>query len=146
MKIILQKQHNNSFNAMYDSDFEVIEKLPKYTPLECTIKEKPRSYPQLKLYWAVIKFTLHNLPEMYEHIFKSKEDLHCFIKHELGYRTSYFDIRGKVHYNLKSISFDTMKQSDFNEFMEKMFDLIILKYFFPEMDKETIIDGLIDFM
>jgi hypothetical protein len=102
------------------------ELLPPYEGQSFTAKltsSRPRSLTQLALWWVVCGFIAENY-----HDDLTKEDVDQIIRIAIGH-CHVFELADGVYVRRpKSISFNAMKQDEFNAFMEAGFDAMARKF------------------
>ncbi len=72
----------------------------------------PRSLKQLALYWVFCKKVAENTK------FPTSKDVDEYVKLRCQYVDTFYNQQGQSKYRTKSISFEAMKQPDFNVFMD----------------------------
>jgi len=136
MKIILVKQLNNTLKCAYNSDYEKLKKLKSGEEYECDIK-KPRNYKFHRKFFALIKLVFEN-QERYQDMERLRKDLII----ESGFYKEWVDLHGAICREAKSISFSSMKETEFEQLYDKVLDVIV-KYF--KFEKEEILQNLEEF-
>lgn len=133
MKISLVKTLSGVFKLAFDSDFENAKKIPVNEPFEIEYK-KVRNYKFHKKFFALINMVYQN-QERYNNIDELREHLTI----ASGYFNISYDLDGVEQKKVKSISFASMDEIEFNEFYNAVIDTII-KYF--HFDRQDIIDNI----
>lgn len=133
MKISLVKTLSGVFKLAFDSDFENAKKIPINEPFEIEYKKR-RNYKFHKKFFALINMVYQN-QERYNNIDELREHLTI----ASGYFNVSYDLDGVEQKKVKSISFASMDEIEFNEFYNAVIDTII-KYF--HFDKQDIIDNI----
>ena len=144
MEIYLIKTDKGHFLPAYESDKEGADKIKPGEMVRCKVT-RPRNIGHHRKLWALLKLTLHNLPETLEEHFKSEEDLLDEIKLQVGLREKRITLGGKVYYKPGSINFLSMNQTEFEEFYSKSVD-VILKWVLRGVDRPELESQLLDFM
>lgn len=86
---------------------------------------KARSYPQLKLYFAMIKMIVDNFDGAAP---VSKNAMDQFIRIETGHCDAVKFADGSYRFFARSIAFDKMEADKFNTFLDRAFDVVALKF------------------
>ena len=129
MKLFVFKQDGKLIPCTSE-DKEKVDKLPVGEPFQIKYVEI-RNVRFLRKYWALVNIILQNIPETVEenlmknHQFriKTKDDVHFYIKIKNGFiEKKYIGKDGNIAWVPKSISFDKMSESDFEEFFSKAID------------------------
>ena len=129
MKFFAYKQ-NGKLIPSSQSDKEKVDKLPSGEPFEIEYK-RMRNPAFNRKYWALVGIILDNLPEsvennlMQNHQFriKTKEDVHFYIKIKNGFiEKKYIGKDGNIAWVPKSIAFDKISETEFEEFFSKAVD------------------------
>lgn len=136
MKLYAEINLQNKIVPLYDSDYEVLKKLRKNTPLAFEIKQE-RNYKFLKKFFALLNLVYEN-QEMYTDI----EDLRSDLTIEAGYYVLRYNIHGEEIKKAKSISFAKMEEAEFSELYNKIIDVIV-KYF--NFDRQDIMEHIEQF-
>jgi hypothetical protein len=123
MKLLLQNT-NLGLIPVYDSDYQEKKKLKIGEVYEATIILQ-RNYEFLKKFMALIKLCFENLPEHYSAIYKDFNSLRYAITVESGYWEEKILLSGEVQKVAKSISFEKMDNSEFQDLYNKAIDVVI---------------------
>lgn len=133
MKITLIKSLNGSLKPAYDSDYELVKKIPLNEPIIFEWS-KPRNYLFHKKFFALINLVYQN-QEVYNNIEHLRKDLTI--------SAGYYDLRhnfdGVEIVEAKSISFAKMDELEFSEFYSKILDVVVK---WLNIDKQNIIDEI----
>lgn len=133
MKITLIKSLNGSLKPAYDSDYELVKKIPLNEPIIFEWS-KPRNYLFHKKFFALINLVYQN-QEVYNNIEHLRKDLTI--------SAGYYDLRhnfdGVEIVEAKSISFAKMDENEFSEFYSKILDVVVK---WLNIDKQNIIDEI----
>ena len=86
---------------------------------------KGRSYPQLKLYFAMIKMLVDNFDGEQN---VSKNAIDQFIRIETGHADAVKFADGTYRFFARSIAFNKMEPEAFNKFLDKAFDVVAMKF------------------
>lgn len=98
---------------------------------------------ELRRYWALMGLCLDNceridMPYGGVMLVKSKEDIHEAVKLCAGYCTTIFDAQGKPVFQIpKSISFEEMEQSEWEQYWPKAVD-VVLQRILPGVTSEAV--------
>jgi len=95
----------------------------------------PRSLPQLKLYWALVKIAYDN-----NDVLTSKEETSDCIKMACGLvEVQHIKFKGEWFKRKKplSIAFESMEQGEFNEFFDRAMSYVC-EELVPGLDPETL--------
>jgi|TARA_X000001388_G_scaffold25071_2_gene17491 hypothetical protein len=130
VKIILKKKEL-SLHPSDDASLEALRRLADGYVV-CELKQ-PRNLKHHRLFYALMRKVFEN-QERYENL----ESMITAIKIGIGHADEYPMKDGNVCYVPKSISFENMKQPEFNEFFDRAVNLII-KTIIPDMDKESLL-------
>jgi len=149
MKLALVKTEHGLLPA-YDSDKEYYDKIGLGELREYETK-KNRILGHHRKFFALLRLTLHNIPEEREKeafdvgfSFKTEEDVLYYLKLKLGlYKERMLLKSGRIAVEVDSISFSRMKQDEFQDFYSKSIDVIINLL---GAEKEFIEKELINFM
>lgn len=100
-------------------DGELIEAFPAGKALRVAVTP-PRSVPQLRLYWSMLRLVADNLDSAV-----TTEALHNWIKMRCGIAAAIPLRNGETDYVPGSIAFDKMDQDQFQAFMDRALDLVL---------------------
>lgn len=142
-KVYLVKTLNGLMPAQ-DSDKEALRNLKLNETYLAEIKQ-PRNIKFHQKYWALVNLVYSNLPEDFciettdgqKDYIKSADNLHWHIKCQCGILERKITLGGKINYEVGSIAFHKMDESEFAEFYSKALDVII-KYFLIGTEKEEL--------
>lgn len=98
-------------------DSEDVMRLPAGKPLKVKATQ-PRSLPQHRLYWALLRLVCDNLDQPVD-----DKSLHKWVKLRLGYSVAIPAKSGHVYVD-GSIAFDEMSQAEFRVYFDQAVDLI----------------------
>lgn len=134
----------NGLVPKYNSDYDAKAKLIIGTDVLCTVSN-PRNYEFHKKFWALLRLTVENLPEIVQkmHNIHCAEDMLDALCLELGYYKTVWH-GGKPLFQRKSISFAEMDNDAFEIFYDRCIDLILDKYL-RGTDKQDLLDNIADF-
>lgn len=94
---------------------------------------KPREQTSLSRYWVLVRIVYENSEQ-----FKSKEQVHDFLKRRAGYVTEIVSkSTGEVYEVANSISFDTLDEAEFLEVWRKVVD-VVCKDILPGIDENML--------
>lgn len=96
--------------------------------------KQPRNIKHLRLYWALVGIVWENIDG---DRYPTTDDLHAAIKISAGLRTRIELPDGTVGFIPGSIAFDKMEQVEFDQFFNKVCDLVA-KYFLPGVSSEAL--------
>jgi len=94
-----------------------------------------RNLLHLRKYWTLVNLVLENLPESMSENIKTKDQLHQEFKVQTGHIEKRMSIGGHEYFAPKSISFEKMSQSDFDEYYEAVL-AFVYRHILPNVDKE----------
>lgn len=131
MKIALVKTENG-FVPAFDSDYELAKKIGLGETREFETK-KNRNLKHHRKFFALMRLALELLPEskneeasIYKFSFKTENDVLVYVKMKLGlYKQLMITKSGNTVLIPDSISFTAMKQDEFEDFYNKVVDVII---------------------
>jgi hypothetical protein len=87
---------------------------------ECTVEiHVPRNAPQLRMFFALCEILADNDPKC-----PTKDIAKQNLLWALNYVDLWIDRGEKAHVQVKSISFESMKQEEFNQFFQRALELI----------------------
>lgn len=133
MKLYLTKQGNGSFMPSYGSDHEAAKKIKTGNTVECEIKQS-RNILFHRKYFALLNLVYEN-QEVYQNL--------DHLRHDLTLEAGFYDVRYNIHgeeiKQVKSISFASMSEFEFNELYSKTLDVIV-KYF--KFEREEIEENI----
>lgn len=144
MKINLVKHQGKLVPAMAEDQDKMKKAFVEGEAVEVKIK-KFRNYQFHKKYFSLISLVFENLEEGFfiecqngEKLFITDvNDLHYHVKMLTGLFERKMNMRGNFDILVKSISFEKMDNLEFQEFYEKVYD-VLTKYFAPYLgDKQT---------
>lgn len=98
----------------------------QYVKVKITKSRNPHFHNK---YWALIN-ELDSIEAIHEH-FKSQNDIHSRLKIDAGHcTTTKIEAEGMIvyHHIPKSINFDAMDETEFNEFYQKAINVILQKW------------------
>jgi len=134
------------YTPFYESDIETSRGLSLGQKVAGSVAEKKlRNIAFHKKYWALIRFTYHQMPEMLEDRIKSEYELHQEIKMQVGLREKRVSLSGREYYIPGSIAFDKMDEDSFSEFYQKAVD-VVCKWVLPGNTPEEVERELMEFM
>lgn len=119
----------NGLKPANETDRVSLGKVKYNDVLRCTTIDQ-RNYMFHRKFFAMLKLAFMNMPEKYGRNFPTMDALRSFLIISAGWNDSYLDLQGNVQYQAKSVSFDKMKQSEFEELYSAVID-VILQYFIP---------------
>lgn len=125
VKFLVQK-HMNSLRPVDRGGEDAMSKLPLGKTLYVEIRQ-PRNVEFHRKFFALMNLVYENMDE---ERYPSLDDFVGAIKIAAGHRTRIEMPNGDVGFMPKSISFAKMKQDEFNQFYDKVCDLIA-KHFLP---------------
>ena len=110
---MLMRRAKASLIPVSGYDDELLAEIPEGELVEITIKRK-RSWPQLKLYWALLNNVVKNYPCDYP----TADKLHNAVKMALGYTSELIGMDGKTYLMPDSVAFNKMTQADFKLYLD----------------------------
>lgn len=120
MKTVLLQRRGRILTPFSVEDLEAIAGFVECEPLTARISgvKKPRSYQQLKLYWACCQVVADNLEG------KTKEDIDFETKVALHHVRAFRVVNGVVHVEVDSISYDRMKHLEACNYFDRAFPVL----------------------
>lgn len=143
-EIWVTKHVSGMLIPLYDSGHEYAAKMPVGETYRVQIT-KPRNAAFHRKYFALLKLTLDNLPEEYVEHYPTLDNLLDEVKLQLGHYELRQTLGGKPFYKLRSISFASMDQDEFEDFYSRTLDVLI-RYFLKGLTTEEIEQEIINFM
>ena len=134
MKLYAELNLQNKIVPLYDTDYEVLKKIKKNTPLLFEVKQE-RNYKFLKKFFALVNLCFSNQETFnnIEHL--RKELIICAGHYEL-----IFDLEsGTQKKEALSISFASMDETAFNTLYNDVLNVICDKFLF---DKEDVLNNV----
>ena len=126
MSRFLVAKHLNSLRPVDEAGEAALRKIGQGEMMMLEIK-RPRNIKHHRLYWALVTLVWQNMDgERYP----TAEDLHAALKIAAGLRTRIVLPDGTVGFIPGSIAFHKMDQDAFNEFYERICDLVA-RHFLP---------------
>ena len=127
-------------------DKDKIAKMPSGSPFE--IEWKRQRNPKFhRKFWALMQFAWEHKPEWMDSNFPTSKNVPDEFRREIvkraGYYVEYTNFKGVKEFNAKSIAFDKMDESEFEELYSACIDVII-KYM--EIPDEVFRAELMEFM
>lgn len=142
MEVFLKKS-NFGFVVEYGNDYDEVKKIPEGAEVKAIIT-RPRNIGHHRKFFALLRLVAENLPEELD-IFQNQKLLLNEIKFQLGHFEMFKSIDGNPYYEVKSISFGSMDQTEFNEFYSRTID-VILKYFLKGSERDDLIKEVIEYL
>ena len=137
---------NQIYVPRYGSDLEVSKKLSRGQEVIGSIADGDlRNAKFHRKYWALIRFAFHNLPEKYEELIKSEDDLRQEILMQIGAREKRVSMSGREYFVPKSMKFDKMGATEFEDVYKKTFDFVC-QYILPGVSDKDVEEQLLGFM
>lgn len=116
---MLMRRAKASLIPVSGYDDELLAAIPEGNLVEVTVRRK-RSWPQLKLYWALLNNVVKNYPCGYP----NSDKLHDAIKMALGYTSELIGLDGVVYIIPDSIAINKMDQADFQLYFDNAIVLL----------------------
>ena len=143
MKSLLVKREDGLFSPAYPQDYENLKKIASGSLV--TIDDKDvRNIMHHRKFFALLNLVVHHLPENLSERLLNVD----FLLHELKIRLGHYDLyvtpKGNQQYKPRSISFQSMGQSKFEEFYSQAID-VILKHYLKGWDAEQIEKEILNF-
>jgi len=132
MKITLIKTLNG-FKIAYNSDYEEAKKIPLNKPIEYEYKNK-RNYEFHKKYFALLNMVFEN-QEQYSNI----DHLRRYLTIDAGFYDVTTNLQGIETKEPKSISFTNMDETEFNEYYNRVIDVIVK---WLGIEKQDVLDNI----
>jgi hypothetical protein len=120
----IKVEHGHLVPVMAESQ-EVLDGLEGECFRAVLTQTKGRSYPQLKLYFGMIKLLIENWEGEQT---LSKNALDQFIRIETGHCDVVKFADGTYRFFSRSIAFDQMSPEAFSAFLDKAFDVVAIKF------------------
>ena len=98
---------------------------------------RQRSNKHNRLFWALMETVHKNLPHRYDNVYPTVDSLVDAIKLEVGCFETVVTLAGEILRRPGSIAFHNMGQDDFNEFYNRVCDIVI-EHFYPGMPTEDL--------
>jgi hypothetical protein len=114
----------DGLKPLYDADLHEKKKLKLGEDYEVEIK-KARNIKFHKLYFALIKLAWLNLPEKYDELYPTPENLRKSLQIMAGFTNIYYLLDGTQIIESQSISFENMDDIEFKEVYNKVLDVIL---------------------
>ncbi|MCD8266042.1 MAG: DUF1367 family protein [Prevotellaceae bacterium] len=145
---ILCRNMPEGFVPVYGSDWDAKRRLGGGKDFLLTVK-KPRNIRFHRKFFALVKLVADNLPEeLAERWHVDARDPETMLrryKRDLGYYDPYVNERGEIEIVFRSIRFDDMDQTQFEEFYERAVGLTLSEYL-PRMRREDMENEIMNFM
>lgn len=140
MKFHLAKQ-GNRFIPMTEEDQIKAYKIGQGEVIEAKAVDQ-RNVQHHRKFFALINIVWDNMPEKYDNYFPTPEALRKELIKRAGYFETYTDLKGTVQHIPKSIAFNKMGQSQFDDLYSKVLDVIV-KWF--DFDREVLESEIVGF-
>lgn len=127
-------KHNDRLIPYENEDSFVIECLEEGTKVVFTLNDAREVWRHRK-YFKLLSEVISHMPEELSKIYPRPENLLDEIKLQLGYYKKHYTLGGKEMFIPESISFASMGEKAFVEFVNRSKDLI-LKYFLVSISPE----------
>ena len=98
---------------------------------------RQRSIKHHRLFFLLMNTVHKNLPERYDNIYPTVDSLVDAIKMEVGCFETFVTLDGEVVRRPGSIAFHKMGQDGFNEFYNRVCDIVI-EHFYPGMESDDL--------
>jgi len=108
MKFHAEIDAQNRIKPLYDSDYEVLKKLKKNTPLKFEVTQERNSKFHRK-FMALVTMVFDN-----QEIYTDRDELRYDLTIEAGFWNEHTDFYGEVKRTAKSISFASMDETEFS--------------------------------
>jgi hypothetical protein len=119
MKILVVKTLNNLLKPAYDSDLEAFAKIPKGEVVQIEYVKK-RNIRFHRKFFALMKLAFDN-----QNVYQSADEMRYDITITAGFTDEITNkITGEVTLRAKSISFDSMDETEFSDLYAKTKDVI----------------------
>ena len=135
--LYLIKNHMNQLEASDIETERILDKIKAGEVLKLSYK-KARNYENLKRWRVLVKKVFEN-QERYD----NEEDFIVEIKLKCGYYKEHITTKGKIIYIPKSLAFDEIDETEFQEFFGKAIQACLS--FFVDPDNDDLINELIRF-
>lgn len=133
MKITLIKTLNGTLKPAYDSDNELVRKVPLNEPITFEWR-KPRNIKFHRKFFGLVNLVYQN-QEQYNNIEHLRKDLTI----SAGYYDIRYNIEGVEIQEPKSISFAKMDEIEFSEYYNRIVDVVVN---WLGIDKQDILDNI----
>jgi len=119
MKILVVKTINNLLKPAYDSDLEAFTKIPKGEIVQIDYVKK-RNIKFHRKYFALIKLAFDN-----QQVYQNTDEMRYDITMTAGFTDEITNkITGEITLRAKSISFDSMDETEFSDLYTKTKEVI----------------------
>ena len=129
MKITLIKNLNGVLKPAYDSDYELVKKIPLNEPITFEWS-KPRNYKFHKKFFALINLVYQN-QEQYNNIEHLRKELTICA----GHYDLIFDLdTGQQKKEAQSIKFSSIDEIEFNKIYNDVLEVVVNKFNFQKRE------------
>ena len=129
-----------------DGDLEESRKLKYGDEVVASCKTSDlRNLGHHRKLFALIRLVYQNLPEHLDGVFISEYELLTELKMQAGWREKRVSMGGTEYWYPKSIAFEKMGQQAFNEFYDRVVD-VVCKYILPETTSKELEAEIAGFM
>ncbi len=128
MKLFLKKYNNQTFLPAGDTDYEKAAKIPLGEILEIDFK-KQRNPDFHRKFFALLELVFLHKSEKFDWIV-NREQLREQLTLTAGYYETIVDLNGEVSRKMKSISFESMDQVEFEQYYSDVLDIIYRRFDF----------------
>jgi hypothetical protein len=119
MKILVVKTLNNLLKPAYDSDLEAFTKIPKGEIVQIEYVKK-RNIRFHRKFFALMKLAFDN-----QNVYQNSDEMRYDITMTAGFTDEITNkITGEVTLRAKSISFDSMEETEFSDLYTKTKDVV----------------------
>lgn len=143
MKFNLTKTKTGLIPSTQD-DWDKLSKVEYGESFSCKTVDQ-RNINFHRKFFSLINLAFDNLPEQYDQYFKTPDQLRYELTKRAGFYEEYTDLKGVKQYKAKSIAFDTMSQSEFEQLYSAVID-VIMKWILPDLDKDILESELMNFL
>lgn len=133
MARIFAQKHLHSLRPVDDAGAEVLRKIKQGEIVTVDIK-KPRNIRHHRMFFALMNIVFENTER---DTYPTLDDVVGAVKIAAGIRTRIALRGGEIGYMPGSISFSKMDQTQFNEFYDRVCDLVA-QHFLPGIDQDDL--------
>ena len=138
-KLNLIKTHNQSFKAGDGESERYMEKIPFGEQVTCKIN-RPRNPAFHRKFFSLLSLVFEN-QELYDNFERFRKE----VVMRAGFYEEHVHLTGKVSYVAKSLSYDSMDETEFSELYDKCC-VVILQHFMPTTSREVLEEAVYDYM
>lgn len=134
------------YSPKFESDIEISRKFSLGQEVAASATDRDlRNVAFHRKYFALLKLAYSNLPHNLEKLFANIEEFRTELKIQIGCRERRVSMSGKEYFIPKSMRFDKMSQTEFEEVYSKTLDFICV-HVLRGVDKKELDDQIMDFL